>query len=479
MKFFTTTLLILSISSMCKSQIINLTVNNGIGSGSYFQGDTIHIWSDINPQNEIFTNWSGDVGSIININDWHTTLVVPNNDIIINANKSLVVPLLLDSIEVAGVNNTKTVFYYFDPNPVGTIFFFHGGNGSAQETIHRIESNYFLNEAKYRNYNIILTNSEDRTLGDPDNDGNTRWDLSNWDILDNIDIANCSLIIDSFITSGLLDPESPINAVGVSNGGNFAHMVSFALNFCTTSIFCAQGGSSSSLFNITNIPTTFNIAENDQNAGGGNLGANNNYNILLSRKIPTEINVLKASPLYPERFSRIPGISISLSNDLFNEFDANGMLDLNNYFLISASNFINTVSSSAVDFPIFNSLSMTIKAHIFDQITSVMAEHTMFNNFNNKVFDFLDQQNCSNLTNIEKTNQHIEIKAFPNPTNGKVTLKSSISNYDVLIYSITGELIFQSHKSSFDLSPYHDGMYFIHIQNNNRSHVKKIIKTRN
>ena len=71
----------------------NLNVNNGHGSGIYNTGDTVHVWSNLNPVNNSFDGWTGDIEYLINPEEWHTTLIMPNRDISLTA-QSILMPEL-------------------------------------------------------------------------------------------------------------------------------------------------------------------------------------------------------------------------------------------------------------------------------------------------------------------------------------------------------------------------------------------------
>ena len=74
------------------------------------------------------------------------------------------------------------------------------------------------------------------------------------------------------------------------------------------------------------------------------------------------------------------------------------------------------------------------------------------------------------------------IKVFPNPSSGRFTI--SIADnleipFSILVKNVLGQTILEnkdlkSHEITFDLSEVVDGNYFIEIQNNSFTSVKKI-----
>ncbi|MCY7376236.1 MAG: hypothetical protein LH472_09735, partial [Pyrinomonadaceae bacterium] len=124
---------------------------------------------------------------------------------------------------------------------------------------------------------------------------------------------------------------TPVFSTGMSNGGAFSPRVAYALQFKAAAVYCAQGGA---YINLTNVPTIWNVAQND---GNENVGANGNnasltfFRILAARGITARHNVHLASPLYPQRFARIPGLTLTDSQIIFDSLKNNDFLDRENY----------------------------------------------------------------------------------------------------------------------------------------------------
>jgi hypothetical protein len=83
---------------------------------------------------------------------------------------------------------------------------------------------------------------------------------------------------------------------------------------------------------------------------------------------------------------------------------------------------------------------------------------------------------------VEKGNNLFELTAYPNPNNGRFTIKNNIKqNYDIVIYNQLGQLIYEEKNildsKEFDLSDYFKGMYFATIKvNNEQKNIKLIIE---
>lgn len=65
---------------------------------------------------------------------------------------------------------------------------------------------------------------------------------------------------------------------------------------------------------------------------------------------------------------------------------------------------------------------------------------------------------------------------FPNPTSGKVTIKSEVKIELIEIIDSSGKTILKTNKPTFDLTEFTNGIYYINIHSNQNSILKKIIK---
>ncbi len=167
-------------------------VNDGYLSGIYPPGDTVHIWSDLDPITMTFQGWNGDTSLLADSREWHTTFIMPDNNVHFYALQDSTGPIDFDHEVIQGAENQKNVYYKFPENSTGTIFFFHGGNGNAENIADRIEIIQFFQDALQEELGIIITESENTTLDVPGS--NNRWLLQTWTLEENIDIANIGLV---------------------------------------------------------------------------------------------------------------------------------------------------------------------------------------------------------------------------------------------------------------------------------------------
>ena len=148
-----------------------LTLINGYGSGVYQEGDTVHVWSNLNPLNNSFGVWEGETENLIHPEEWHTKLIMPNMDITITVQNIYMSEIEFENELILGAHNFKDVYYIFPENPKATIFMFHGGSGNAFDFANRVEGLQLYNDMLYEGYSIIITESEYRTLNNQDQDG--------------------------------------------------------------------------------------------------------------------------------------------------------------------------------------------------------------------------------------------------------------------------------------------------------------------
>jgi len=88
---------------------------------------------------------------------------------------------------------------------------------------------------------------------------------------------------------------------------------------------------------------------------------------------------------------------------------------------------------------------------------------------------------ASNLfsTAVEIYKNKLPINIYPNPNSGRFTIKNDMTNYDLRIYNILGELIYcvntSSTKTDIDMSDKPKGLYFVRAVSEKESMTKKII----
>ena len=413
-------------------------INDGYTSGIYMPGDTVHVWSDLDPVTMTFQGWIGDTSLLADTEEWHTTFIMPDNDVYFYALQDSTGLIDFEYEIIQGAENQKNVYYKFPENSIGTIFFFHGGSGNAEDFADRVETIQFSQDALQKGYGIIITESENATL----NTGLNRWLLDSLTIEENIDIANIQALIDTFTIRGSMNAQDPIYSAGVSNGGNFSSVVAHALNFNAAAMYSAQG-IPPALYLVTETPTVFCPAKYDPALGGGNWGAHMNFNFLQSRGIPSEFYELDRSPAYPQRFVRIPEIDTTLSNDLFSELLTMGFIDNDHYFTVLDDSIQSLYMANPDTFSVLGTLNILTIRHVLDQIKVITADHSFFADYNERVLTFFNMYSdvLSTAKDSSIPHQYTLYSAYPNPFNPITTLRYNFpenGHVNITIYDMLG-----------------------------------------
>ncbi len=347
----------------------HVTITNGYGSGSY-KGNSrlVHIWAQANPVNMVFDKWTGDTQLLLDPNSWHSRLALKQKNISLTATYKSA-PAWSPTFETI---NGRLFGYYFPPNSRGLVFRFHGTGGGAVTFFNKVEDRAGANDFVVAGYAIVALDSDDRV--------NKQWSTALPP--NNIDITNVQAIINSFISRGLILNGTPIFSHGMSNGGAFSPRVAYALQFKAAAIYCAPG---STFVNITNVPTIWNMEQNDDNenvGAAGNATAMVNSITLMNRGIVSQFNVNIPSPVYKQRFGRISGLTLSDSQTIYNSLKNNGFLDAADYLSESPStsgwqNVLPAAYASYAD-------------GIADELSVCYSGHKFFSDYDSRVIDFFN-----------------------------------------------------------------------------------------
>ena len=173
---FSLFLLFCAVSS--RGQTYQLIVQDGYGSGQYAAGDTVHIWAGEFPNSEVFRGWTGQFQYLIDRGEWHTQVVMPAQNVTVQANTKVMPPnsdLYLE--EIMGRDTLKRVFSYFPAQPKGVVWFFHGTGGGAYAWVNSYDNRELVNQCIADAVAVVITEWEETTKNqDINNDGNfKRW----------------------------------------------------------------------------------------------------------------------------------------------------------------------------------------------------------------------------------------------------------------------------------------------------------------
>lgn len=463
------------------SQTFNLTVVNGYGSGNYQVGDTIDVWSEAYDNTKTFSNWTGDTQYLEKPNEWHTTLIMPNQNISVTSVIANMPIYTINYEQIMGVNNLKNVYSCFPSNMKGVIYLFHGTGGNASNWINTLENRSFINSAIADSFGIIVTEAEEITLNtDLNGDGKLRWLTFPIDTINGIDYLNIKTLTDTFVNRGDINYSTPKYSVGMSNGGSFSAAISFAYNYQAGISYCAS--SSQAIFSVRNNPFAYRMAKFDDNAEvgpQGNYEAWQNDSILETRSICHDYQIHDRQPIYSERFARISGISIATSQAIFNDLMNNGQLDINKYALHSDTIKNNILANPSL-YPNIITLPSLLQTEALNQIAASNAEHKFYSDYNFETLDFFNNL-CSPTTGIndiyfEKKNLNV----YPNPTNSQIKLDLQVGRHNISIFNNLGQKVYNlnnvSGSTTIDISGFCNGIYFIQATVDKTIFTSKFVK---
>ncbi|HFA47802.1 MAG TPA: T9SS type A sorting domain-containing protein [Bacteroidetes bacterium] len=479
-KIFTPLFLLFSLS--IAAQDFMLTVNNGTGSGSYFYGDSVHIFSDKAPVTGVFTKWTGTGAGYLDIDDeWHTTLVVPAQSGVENLTVEAqygqlpaVASQTTEMISLFGIDDgvfsedvLKEVHFSIPENPKGIVFLFHGTGGEGSSMFDKYELFTLVKDLYYAGYGSIATDANERTMGDQNGDGKIRWlaaQAIQQEPDNNIDLYNIRALRDTFIARYMLPDNFPFFSFGVSNGANFSDLAAATLGFRASAHNTAHG--SPSLYSLRDdaTPVIWLQNINDHNASANPTVAYANYQALLDRDICSDWLWLQKSPIYEKRFMRSRNnISQQKSLEIYERFfDYPGLVDEHNFL---------TIDDLETEMPtgFFDPLGLTPaqEKDVTGQLKVINADHTGHGDFNKTIIRFFE--NICEVTGVAPSPVlQNNISVYPNPTDGLVYLKGdnarlrSVEIFDPQGQSILEKKVFdRTGEYSVDMGALPSGIYFL------------------
>jgi hypothetical protein len=418
MKKYIYTILLSCFFGRMQAQTYTLTVNNGYGSGNYSAGDTVNIWAKEFPTNTVYDKWTGDISNLAMPAEWHTTVVMPASNVNVTANFKTFTPFTIAFDSIQGQVIKKPVYSYFPANYYGVIYFFHGTGGHASNWINSLEYRQMINQAVADSFAFIVTEADEATTGiDANGDGKLRWSTYPLDSVTNVDMANIKIITDTFINRGYMNRSTKRFSIGMSNGGAYSASCSYLFGFNAGISYCAQG--LVPVFAASTVPFQFCMAKYDANDNVGPVGNANalsNANQLTSRNICSRYYLHDKSPVYPERFMRISGVTLAKSQGVLNDLVSNGMVDANNNLILLPDTIVSRYLATPSLFPGFNALNPLQRSEIPSQIKAAYADHQFYSDYNALSMRFLKDPCDSAANGMFKLSPSI-FSFSPNPAN--------------------------------------------------------------
>lgn len=463
-------LLTLTILSATICAQYTLIVTNGYGGGNYNAGDTVDIWCAAIPTAQVFDKWTGNISTLESDDEWHTTLIMPSQNVSVIANFRTIGSYTINHESIIGRDTLKDVYSYFPPNFKGVIFCFHGTGGAATNWTTLYDYKQFLNDAVADTFGFIITEAEEiTTQTDYNSNGKLQWNYLPYDST-NVDFANIKILIDTFTQRGILDFSTKFYAVGMSNGGAFSSTIATFYNWHAAVSYCAPA--SQLLASITTVPIQWCMAKHDNhpNVGQqGNADALANHNTLGSRGICTNYFSHDHSPVYPERFMRSGTITQTKANNLFAEFQSHNLLDVNNYLLYASDTIAARIIAAPLTFPVFLSLMQTEKVFVSTQVDAMYSAHQFYSDYNKKTLKFFNSL-CEPpiLTSISDFGmQNADLKIQPNPAKDVLNVEVSyeLIGEKISIADLNGRIILSERIVSvicqLSTADFPNGVYFL------------------
>jgi len=376
-------------------------------------------------------------------------------------------PITLQQFKIKGVNFEKKVFLAKAINPKGTVFLFHLETSAAVEwTQNNYEQFQLLKTLQYFNYNVVLFDCEERTITeDLNGDQQINWATSPHSLLDNIDYANCKIIIEELKSKGELSPNEQLYSIGNGNGGSFAQ--GFAELFGAKACVVYNSTQNPNIHpSVQSVPVLFNLTVKDNSTNSTIVQLYVDSVNQLSKC--ASIHYTRPTPFYPEMFSRTALIPLQLSIDLFDEIKQNSVLDSMNYLIDSYDYLFIDIISNPTKWPVARAINSSFSNTFNKQLKISAADREFNSNRVNTVVEFLEFPCTINTSVKTAENSPYKNNFETNPTDGTFTFESKDdSELSFLVYSINGVQISvpnsKIEKSSyqFQFSAYPKGLYFI------------------
>ena len=371
-----------------------VTVFNGYGAGKYKVGDTVHIFSVAYASNQLFDTWTSADVSLLNAkSEWHTWFIMPAKNVSFSGSLKTITPVTLTYEQIRGRDRLKPVYYFFPAGHKGFVYLLHGTGGTALNLVNSYEFIQLYKELVNDGFGIIVTEAEEATTGvDANGDGKLRWLVSPADSVSNIDYANIKILTDTFYNRGTTNRSKLRYSVGMSNGGNYSAYLSAYYKYKAGVSYCAQAGAVS-LTTVTPLQFCMARYDNNENVGAaGNAAALSNSQTITGRGVCSKYFIKEHAPLYAERFARRGDISIAKSAAIFTELKTKGYLNNKNYFIGFSDVLVNAYTANPASFPELNSLTVSQKLFVIEQIDLSVSDHQMYSDYNKATLQFLNLQ---------------------------------------------------------------------------------------
>lgn len=349
-----------------------LSVTDGWGGGVYPAGARVQVWAGVFPYDAWVEGWSPEEG-LEDPLEWNSTLVMPDHDLSLvytaqpaaPAPEELVLPL---------ASGERTAWLVSAADPSGLVLFFHGaryshtelGDNAALTVVGRLVS---------ERWSVLAMDSAAAARS-----GSGGWD----DVVDpeNADLLAVHEAVAWARAEGRVPAAGPVVAWGMSSGGQFAHAVGLDLPADAVLASCAPGRAST--LADTSAPTAWFLAEADGTFPTGAEDAGAAAADLEARGVRVEVNVHPRTPLYGERFTRVPGVDAERSAAIAADIRAAGHYDDEAGWRASGAEVTASMEWASLD-----GLDDAQRTAVAAEVEIMAADHELYDDYAGRMADFL------------------------------------------------------------------------------------------
>jgi dienelactone hydrolase len=272
------------------------------------------------------------------------------------------------------------VISYVPPNPTGIVFLFHGTNGSFNFAT-KLETVDMLNHLTARGYGFVSTNSTNRTT--------KQWDNGNLSLSSNPDLARLARLHASMVSAGRITDQTPIYAIGMSQGAGFASVFAQAFDNAGYPVAAIAPSHGPIPFAVRysgglKVPALFALGENDPVVNNVQIAAQ--VAQVAQSGVPTELHIEAETLLRPARFLRVPGIDSATADAIFAAAVNAGLYDSAGHRLVS----ISAVEAALPGLPLPASVTADQKRMLVDETEVVLAVHVYSATYATQTVAFFD-----------------------------------------------------------------------------------------
>lgn len=272
------------------------------------------------------------------------------------------------------------VISYVPPNPTGIVFLFHGTSGSVNIAT-KLEMVDMLNHLVARGYGFVSTSSTNRTA--------KQWDNGSLSLTNNPDLARLADLHASLVASGSITDQTPIYAIGMSQGAGFASVFAqaFANAGYPVAAIAPNHGPIPAAVRLSgglHVPALFVLGKNDPIVDNAQVARQ--IAQVAQSGVPTELHIEPETLLSPARYTRVPGIDSDTADAIFSAAVAAGLFDTAGHRLVS----IPAVEAAFPQLHLPASVTADQKRMLLDETEVVLAVHVYSATYATQTVAFFD-----------------------------------------------------------------------------------------